>query len=179
MSNSSRLDSLDGCLPGMRDCCVILHWGPTIFNHTVFISICWPLLIMSPARPPLHGCLPGRSICGMAWMVLWETRPRHLEPGAGRMRWGPSSAGKCRTSQSIASMHGLDIFRVLALTGRKVSPEVLVFGVEPSYLGWSMELSPQIKSAMPFLIEAVQQEIGVGIKGRPMEEGRPLRSEAG
>jgi len=67
--------------------------------------------------------------------------------------------GKCRTSQCIASMHGFDIFRVLALTGRKVPPEVLVFGVEPSYIGWSMELSPPVSNALAFLVEAVKMEI--------------------
>jgi hydrogenase maturation protease len=67
--------------------------------------------------------------------------------------------GKCESSQCIASMHGFDIFRVLALTGREVPPEVLVLGVEPFYLGWSMELSPQVTDALAFLIESVKREI--------------------
>lgn len=67
--------------------------------------------------------------------------------------------GRCRSSQCIASMHGFDIFRVLALTGREVPPEVLVYGVEPSYIGWSLELSPQVTNALTFLLESVKMEI--------------------
>jgi hydrogenase maturation protease len=70
--------------------------------------------------------------------------------------------GRCESSQCIASMHGFDIFRVLALTGCQVPPEVLVFGVEPSYIGWSMELSPQVTNALAFLLESVKKEWGRG-----------------
>ena len=66
---------------------------------------------------------------------------------------------KCERSQSIASMHGFDIFRVLALTGRKMPPEVLVFGVEPSFIGWSLDLSPQVRKAPIFLFASVKKEI--------------------
>ena len=65
----------------------------------------------------------------------------------------------CRRSRCIASMHGFDLFRVLALTDRDRAPEVLVFGIEPAHLDWSMELSPQVSDAMPFMIEAVLREI--------------------
>jgi hydrogenase maturation protease len=67
--------------------------------------------------------------------------------------------GRCESSQCIASMHGFDIFRVLALTGREVPPEVMVFGVEPCYLGWALDLSPQVTHALTFLIESVKKEI--------------------
>ena len=69
--------------------------------------------------------------------------------------------GKCEKSQCIASMHGFDIFRVLALTGRDEPPEVMVFGVEPFNLGWSMELSPQVSGSLTFLLESVRQEINL------------------
>ena len=69
--------------------------------------------------------------------------------------------GKCEKSQCIASMHGFDIFRVLALTGRDEPPEVMVFGVEPFNLGWSMELSPQVSDSLTFLLESVRQEINL------------------
>jgi len=66
---------------------------------------------------------------------------------------------RCRRSQSIASMHGFDILRVLALLGRPYPPEVLVFGVEPRSLDWSMELSPEVSEALPFLLKAVRREL--------------------
>jgi hydrogenase maturation protease len=67
--------------------------------------------------------------------------------------------GRCRSSQCIASIHGFDIFRVLALLGREYPPEVLVFGVEPRHLDWSTELSPEVSEAMPFLLKAVRREL--------------------
>ena len=69
------------------------------------------------------------------------------------------SLGRCERSQSIASMHGFDIFRVLALTRREVLPEVSVFGVEPAYIGWSLDLSPQVTDALKVLLECVKTEI--------------------
>jgi hydrogenase maturation protease len=66
---------------------------------------------------------------------------------------------QCRGSRCIASMHGFDISRVLALAGHLDSPEVQVLGVEPSYLGWSMRLSPQVAEALPLLIRAVKREL--------------------
>jgi hydrogenase maturation protease len=66
---------------------------------------------------------------------------------------------QCRGSRCIASMHGFDISKVLALAGHGDAPEVLVLGVEPSYLGWSMELSPQVAEALPLLLEAVKREL--------------------
>ena len=67
--------------------------------------------------------------------------------------------GRCKGSRCIASMHGFDIFRVLALTGREAPPEVLVFGVEPLHVGWSMELSPQVANSLAFLLESVKKEM--------------------
>ena len=66
---------------------------------------------------------------------------------------------QCSGSACIASMHGFDIFRILALAERHEPPPVTVFGVEPQSLGWSMDLSPQVADAMPHLIEAVLDEI--------------------
>lgn len=66
---------------------------------------------------------------------------------------------KCRSSISIASMHGFDLARVMALTGRKERPDALVLGVEPAYIGWSMDLSSQVKAAIPVLKEALENEL--------------------
>lgn len=66
---------------------------------------------------------------------------------------------RCSGAPCIASMHGFDIFRVLALAERRDFPVVTVFGVEPQLLGWSMALSPQVTDSLPYLIEAVLKEI--------------------
>lgn len=62
-------------------------------------------------------------------------------------------------SESIASMHGFDLSRVLALAGRKTMPEVLVIGVEPGVIDWSMDLSPAVSRVFPAVIEQVRVEI--------------------
>lgn len=65
---------------------------------------------------------------------------------------------ECKKPETIASMHGFDLSRVMMLTGRSDLPDVLVFGVEPAQMGWSMELSEPVAAAMPALLEAVSKE---------------------
>lgn len=65
----------------------------------------------------------------------------------------------CSGSMNIASMHGFDIFRVMALTRRSVSPPVTVLGVEPAQINWSMALSSTVTKSLPYLIEAVKEEL--------------------
>jgi hypothetical protein len=48
----------------------------------------------------------------------------------------------------------------MALTGRSDRPEVMVFGVEPGLMNWSMELSGPVATALPALLEAVLNEAG-------------------
>lgn len=69
---------------------------------------------------------------------------------------------QCSGSQCIASMHGFDIFRVMALAGRTTPPPVTVFGVEPGVIDWSMELSPPVAGSLPHLLDAVQEELMTG-----------------
>jgi hydrogenase maturation protease len=66
---------------------------------------------------------------------------------------------KCRSSRSIASLHGFDLSRVVALTNRKDLPKAIVFGVEPAFVGWSMELSSQVMKALPILQDALKREL--------------------
>ena len=65
----------------------------------------------------------------------------------------------CAKSANIASMHGFDIIRVMALAGRKIPPPVMVFGIEPAQICWSMELSPAVAESLPYMLEAVWQEL--------------------
>ena len=65
----------------------------------------------------------------------------------------------CSGAKCIASMHGFDIFRVMALAGRSTPPPVMVFGVEPLEIGWSMELSTPVTESMPHLLDAVRAEL--------------------
>lgn len=65
----------------------------------------------------------------------------------------------CRGNLQIASMHGFDIFRVLALAGRSDVPSVTVFGVEPKRIDWSMTLSSVVDESLRPLLEAVLREL--------------------
>ena len=64
--------------------------------------------------------------------------------------------------ECIASMHGFDLSRVLYLTQREDMPEVLVIGVEPARIDWSMDLSPRIAKVLPVVVQAVMEEIRPG-----------------
>jgi len=66
----------------------------------------------------------------------------------------------CKHPDCIASMHGFDLSRVIALTGRKDIPPVIVIGVEPLKIDWSMELSPAIEKVLPAVINEVDKIIG-------------------
>ncbi len=65
----------------------------------------------------------------------------------------------CQEKNFIASMHGFDIFRVMALAELEKIPPVIVFGMEPEKIDWSLELSSTVDHSMPFLLQAVRQEI--------------------
>jgi hydrogenase maturation protease len=69
------------------------------------------------------------------------------------------SLDHCSGASCIASMHGFDIFRVMALAGRSTPPPVMVFGVEPQKIDWSLELSTSVTDSMPFLLDAVRAEL--------------------
>lgn len=70
------------------------------------------------------------------------------------------SYDECIRSECIASMHGFDLSRVLALTQRSGPPEVIVIGVEPARIDWSLDLSPQVAEALPAVLDAVRKELG-------------------
>jgi hydrogenase maturation protease len=74
-------------------------------------------------------------------------------------------------SPVIASMHGFDLSRVLALAGRTDHPEIMVIGVEPAVVDWSLDLSPAVAEVLPTAIEAVRQEILGGAAAPPGEGG--------
>ena len=69
------------------------------------------------------------------------------------------SLDHCSGASCIASMHGFDIFRVMALAGRSSPPPVMVFGVEPLKVEWSLELSTPVTESIPHLLDAVLAEL--------------------
>lgn len=67
----------------------------------------------------------------------------------------------CMRKGRLDSMHGFDIFRMLDMAGNKKDTEVVVFGVEPSEIKWSLELSEQVSRSIPCLLEIIYREISI------------------
>ncbi|MRR34126.1 hydrogenase maturation protease [bacterium] len=64
----------------------------------------------------------------------------------------------CMKPECIASLHGFDLSRVIALTGRTSLPEVIVIGVEPARIDWGIELSPEIQDMVLPVVEVIKAE---------------------
>ena len=69
------------------------------------------------------------------------------------------SIDDCANARPIGSVHGFDLTSVLHLVGREDSPEVIVIGIEPEIIAWSMELSNAVTAALPYVITSVQREL--------------------
>ena len=69
------------------------------------------------------------------------------------------SMDQCMGNPCIGSLHGFDLRSVLAMAGREAPPEVLVLGVEPAMIDWSLDLSPTVRRSLPVLLEAVRSEL--------------------
>ena len=66
---------------------------------------------------------------------------------------------QCRHPEMLASLHGLDISRVLFMAGNDRAPEVTVFGIEPARIEWGTELSPAIERVLPAVVEVILREL--------------------
>lgn len=65
----------------------------------------------------------------------------------------------CLRPSTIASLHGFDLSRVLAMAGRDRCLEITVIGVEPARIDWSMDLSPEVAAALPMVLRIIENEI--------------------
>jgi hydrogenase maturation protease len=65
----------------------------------------------------------------------------------------------CVNAGPIGSVHGFDLKAVLHLMGRLEPPEVVVIGVEPDVIGWSLELSAAVTDALPAVVTSVRGEL--------------------
>jgi len=65
----------------------------------------------------------------------------------------------CEQAGNIGSLHGFDISRVVALSGRTDMPEVIVLGMEPARIEWSVELSSEVSGMFARYLDIVRQEI--------------------
>jgi hydrogenase maturation protease len=78
---------------------------------------------------------------------------------------------ECCCPERMDSLHNFDVFRLLTLAQNERPNTVVVFGVEPDEIKWSMDLSPRVSESVPILIEAVHKEIGLGASTGRIEQG--------
>lgn len=65
----------------------------------------------------------------------------------------------CQQPPQLASLHGLDLARVLWMAGNPRQPETVAFGVEPARIRWGMELSVEVQRALPIVVDSVYTEL--------------------
>ena len=58
----------------------------------------------------------------------------------------------------VDSMHGEDLLRLLTLLHRADLPEIVLIGVEPGQVEWSLSLSNPVAGAVPAVVEMVKEE---------------------
>jgi hydrogenase maturation protease len=117
-----------------------------------------------------EGCPDGVTILDVGTAILGalpdiEAAERIIVVDAVKAGGIPGSVYKMPFSDFIqkpviASMHGFDLSRVLALAGRTDPPEVVVVGVEPAVIDWSMDLSPQVAASFHLVLDTIREEIG-------------------
>ncbi len=66
---------------------------------------------------------------------------------------------ECANPGPIGSVHGFDLTSLLHLVGCEAKQEVVVIGVEPEVIGWSMELSDSVAAALPDVLTSVRREL--------------------
>jgi len=77
----------------------------------------------------------------------------------------PGTIYKCRpedllpTEDGPISLHEIGLIETLDMVKKKgLEMDTVIFGVEPKVLDWGMELSDEVKSKIPAIIEAVLKE---------------------
>ena len=77
----------------------------------------------------------------------------------------PGTVYRCRPEDLLPaedgpiSLHEIGLIETLDMVKKKgLEMETVIFGVEPKVLDWGMELSDEVKSKIPAIIEAVLKE---------------------
>jgi len=77
----------------------------------------------------------------------------------------PGTIYKCRPEDLLPaedgpiSLHEIGLIETLDMAKKKgLEMDTVIFGVEPKVLDWGMELSDEVKSKIPAIIEAVLKE---------------------
>ncbi|MFH1560858.1 MAG: HyaD/HybD family hydrogenase maturation endopeptidase [Chloroflexota bacterium] len=65
--------------------------------------------------------------------------------------------------QTVTSLHQVGLLETLTIARHLgcTPREVIIFGIEPKEVSWGLELSPEVASATPRVIELVLEELGI------------------
>jgi len=83
-----------------------------------------------------------------------------------------------RISEGIPLSHSLDLFRALYLGGCCGFLDVVVIGMEPSAIDWSANLSKEVRNALPFMVQAVKNELNRSDLRGSVEDTIPFAGNA-
>ncbi len=102
-------------------------------------------------------------LAGQSKIIVVDAVRAGHEPGA-IFRLRPEDL--LQQEGTFASLHQIGLLEVLSVAEQLgCAPEqLLIFGVQPKDLSWGLELSPEVASAVPRVIELVVAELG--LKGR-------------
>jgi hydrogenase maturation protease len=86
-------------------------------------------------------------------------------PAGTVLRLSPEEA-RLVQEQAPLSPHQVGLAEVFDLAARlEMAPaEVLIFAVQPEYLGWRQELSPSVQQSLPGLVSVILAEVGIPSK---------------
>ena len=106
---------------------------------------------------------------GVGLLNLFEGRRRVIIVDAAEMGRPPGEV-VCFRPKDVTltgsvqrfSLHRSGVADALALAHelKMPLPEISVLGVQPAYVEWGENLSPQVQAALPQVIEAVLQQVG-------------------
>lgn len=65
----------------------------------------------------------------------------------------------CADIKRLASIHSYELSRALSIANRKIPPKIVVIGIEPHTINWSLELSPELEALLPQVIKVIESEI--------------------
>ena len=120
---------------------------------------------LPPQVELLDGGTPGLEtvllLQGYERVIIIDAADMGLEPGEWR-RFTPDTAEiKSSENKLTGTLHAAGLAEALVLAAAlDVLPgRLLIFGVQPGQIDWSMDLTEPLKAALPHLIDALIEEI--------------------
>ncbi len=118
------------------------------------------------------------TLAGRRQVIIIDAVRTGSEPGT-IFRFTPEDISVSR--EQITSLHQVGLLETLDLVGHLLDSapeEVVVLGIEPKEIGWGLELSAEVKAAVPKVIELIMAELD-RFQRRPLGESQRSASPEG